>query len=88
MFHSPQDGHWPCHRAASAPHAEQTNTVRSFGIAATRLEERDASMRIPTEAGAGDCGPSRGLAHKTLKNRRRQYHNAICPFMIRGLGDR
>jgi hypothetical protein len=40
VFHSPHEGHWPCQRGASAPQAEQTNTVRGFGIAAVRPGER------------------------------------------------
>jgi hypothetical protein len=32
VFHSPQDGHCPLHRGASAPQDEQTNTVRGLAI--------------------------------------------------------
>ena len=31
VFHSPHDGHWPCHLGVCAPHAEQENTEVGLG---------------------------------------------------------
>jgi hypothetical protein len=31
VFHSPQDGHCPCHFGVWAPHAEQENTEVGLG---------------------------------------------------------
>ena len=31
VFHSPHDGHWPCHFGVCAPHAEQANTEVGLG---------------------------------------------------------
>jgi hypothetical protein len=31
VFHSPHDGHWPCHLGVWAPQAEQENTELGLG---------------------------------------------------------
>jgi len=41
VFHSPQDGHCPLQRGASAPQDEQTKTVRGLAMAGS---DREAAM--------------------------------------------
>ena len=88
VFHSPQDGHWPLHRGASAPQDEQTNTVR--GLAMEQIRDREAAMLAcdpPPDRPTRDCGAGRGFGHKLLKIRPVPGFGATDgPFMIHRSG--
>jgi serine/threonine-protein kinase len=69
VFHSPQAGHWPDQRGASAPQAEQTKTVRGLAMVVRNAGAAMLACVRPHATPRPDCGPGRALTHNTLKFR-------------------